>query len=60
MMKQSIYRDLMNPIRSFHNRSIDSGRPLSALPDYRLDKFDLIGNRSLASHGMSPNRKKYE
>jgi hypothetical protein len=25
------------------NKTIDSAHPLSALPDYRLDKFDVTG-----------------
>lgn len=41
MMKQVIKRDLFNPIGSFHNASIDSARPLSALPDYNAAKNRL-------------------
>ena len=57
MMKQAIYSERMNLIKSFNNRSFDSGRPLSALPDYRLDRFDLYGNRK---SGKVPSHKKLE
>ena len=57
MMKQAIYSERMNLIKSFNNKSFDSGRPLSALPDYRLDKFDLYGNKK---SNFAPSHKKLE
>ena len=45
MMKQAMFRDFFNPIKSFHNASMDSGRPLSATPDYtrNVERLDFFG-----------------